>query len=106
MAKTYNMTDKLSFDENPILEIRGELFEINADANTLLQIMGDFDEKNEVAAALSAYNRLFSEGAREKIAAMKLPMRDLMTIIQTAITLAQGEDPDAQEEEAPRRPVL
>lgn len=44
MARTIDITDKLTFDENPKLVIRGEELEINADAATVLKIldiMGD-----------------------------------------------------------------
>lgn len=90
MAKKVDITEKLSFDENPYIVIKGEEYEVNSDAKTILEIMGDFSLKSEVDAAMSAYERIFSEKDRKKIDKMKFPFKDLMVIIQEAMTLAQG----------------
>ena len=34
MARVVDITDKLTFDENPSLKIKGKLLEVNADAPT------------------------------------------------------------------------
>ena len=44
MAKCIDITDKLSFDKNPALIIKGRKFVVNADAGTMLEIMGLFKE--------------------------------------------------------------
>ena len=38
MAKTVNITDKLEFETNPILEIGTLEVEVNADAETMLRL--------------------------------------------------------------------
>ena len=40
MAKVVDITDKLTFEENPSLEIKGKTIEVNADAPTMLKVMG------------------------------------------------------------------
>ena len=40
MAKIVDITDKLSFDGNPKLVIKGKELEVNADAPTMLKVMG------------------------------------------------------------------
>lgn len=40
MARKVDITDKLSFEENPSLVIKGEVLEVNADALTMLKVMG------------------------------------------------------------------
>lgn len=45
MAKVVDITDKLSFDENPKIKIKGVEYEVNADARTMLEIMGYFQAK-------------------------------------------------------------
>ena len=40
MAKVVDITDKLSFEENPKLKIKGMVVTVNADAETMLRIMG------------------------------------------------------------------
>ncbi len=98
MGKIVDITEKLSFDTNPTLMIKGEGYEVNADARTVLEIMGDFNNKSEMDAALSAYEKLFSERDRSRIDALKLPYKDLMIIIKTAISLVTGEDEDQGEQ--------
>lgn len=87
-----DITDKLSFEENPVIVIKDKEFEINSDAETMLLIMGDFKNMTEVDAVLSAYDRLFNEASRKAIADMKLPFKDLQTIIQVAMQLVNGTD--------------
>ena len=50
MAKVVDITEKLSFDENPKIKIKGHEFEVNSDAKTMLEIMGLFstDRKSVV----------------------------------------------------------
>lgn len=92
MAKKIDITEKLSFDENPHLVIKGEEFEVNSDAKTMLEIMGLFNNKTEVEATLSAYEKMFSEKDRKRIDNLKIPFKDLMVIIKEAMALIQGED--------------
>ena len=98
MGKIVDITEKLSFDTNPTLMIKGEGYEVNAEARTVLEIMGDFNNKSEMDAALSAYEKMFSERDRSRIDALKLPYKDLMIIIKTAISLVTGEDEDQGEQ--------
>ena len=92
MAKIVDITEKLSFDENPTLVV-GELeLEVNTDATTMLKIMGLFkDEKvGEVESSLKAYELLFSKKDREKLEKKKLQFKDLMVIIEEGMNLAIG----------------
>lgn len=91
MRKVVDITEKLSFEENPKIQIRDKVIEVNADATTMLEILGDTNSKSEVDAGISAYNKLFSEKDRAEIAKMKLPFKDLQVIIETAVALASGE---------------
>lgn len=91
MAKVIDITDKLSFDQNPQVIIRDQQFEVNADAKSMLEIMGLFSSKSDAEAAIGAYEILFSKKDREKIDKMKLPFKDLMKIIQIAMDLVSGE---------------
>ena len=68
MAKCIDITDKLSFDKNPALIIKGRKFVVNADAGTMLEIMGLFKEgSSETEATIAAYEKLFSEKDRNEI---------------------------------------
>lgn len=97
MAKIIDITDKLKFEENPKLIIKGEEFEVNTDAATVIEIIGAFEGDDEAQAVVKAYEKLFSVEAREKLADMKISMTDLSIIIKSAMELVQGGD-DAQGE--------
>lgn len=93
MAKIVDITDKLSFDENPVLLVKGEKIEVQADAENMLKIMGLFrNGKSETEASAEAANLIFNERDRKKIAKMKIPIKDYMILIQEAMNLAMGED--------------
>ena len=46
MAKVIDITDRLDFDENPVIKVRGVELEVNADAATMLKVMGLLSEKD------------------------------------------------------------
>ena len=51
MAKVVDITDKLTFDGNPCLMVKGEKIEVNADAPTMMKVLnvtknGGASEKN------------------------------------------------------------
>lgn len=97
MAKIIDITDKLSFEENPQIVVKDKTFTVNADAETMLKIMGVFSEEGgEMEATLKAYNLLFSEKDRKTIAKMKLPFKDLLAIIGAAMELVQGENTEGE----------
>lgn len=98
MGKIVDITDKLSFDENPNLVIKGEKYEVKADARTMLEIMGLFGSKTDTEAAMLAYEKMLSEKDRKKIDKLNLPFKDLMVIIQEAMSLIKGGGDDEGED--------
>lgn len=97
MAKVVDITDKLSFDENPKIRIKDEEFEVNADARTMLEIMGAFSSKDQATAAVEAYEKLYSEKDRKRIDRLKLPFKDLMKMIEESMDLIMGEDSQGEQ---------
>lgn len=97
MAKVVDITDKLSFDENPKIMIKGQQYEINADAKSMLEIMGLFSGQTGAEASIGAYEILFSKKDREKIDKMNLPFKDLMKVIELSMNLVIGEDDQGEE---------
>lgn len=92
MAKVVDITDKLTFDGNPYLMIKGENLEVNADAPTLLKVMGLFgNEQPGPKEIMDAYNLVFPEKSRKEIDKMKPMFSDLLIIIQEAVSLATGD---------------
>lgn len=97
MGKVVDITDKLSFDGNPALLIKGEEIEVNADAPTMLKIMNLMQaDKNvdEMELFNQAYDLVFSAESKKKIDDMKLLFTDWTTVIRAAIDLIIGADGD------------
>lgn len=95
MSKVIDITDKLSFEGNPKLVVKGVELEVNSDAPTVLlfmQLMGRMDEAKDMDAdtLLKAYELLFSEETREKIKDLGVDFKDLMVIVQSAVELING----------------
>lgn len=97
MAKVVDITDKLSFDENPKIVIKGHECEVNADARTMLEIMGLFAGKSEAEATTEAYTKLFSEKDRKTIDKLKLPFKDFRKIIEISMNLIMGEEEQGEQ---------
>ena len=93
MARVVDITDKLTFDENPSLKTKGTLLEVNADAPTMLKVMGVLNHEdpgpNEI---MEAYNLILPEKSRKEIEKLKLSFQDLLIVVQAAVSLVTGED--------------
>lgn len=94
----YNLTEKLKFEEDPILQIGDEELTVRSDAETLLQVLDLLNTKGELAALREVIKLIFSEKDQKKLAKMKLKADDFKTVVSTAISLAMGEDPDEEDE--------
>lgn len=91
MGKVVDITDKLTFDGNPKLKIKGKELEINADAPTMLKVMA-LNENPGIPEVLETYNLMFTEKSRQEIVDLKLGFNDLVTVIQEGVALITGED--------------
>lgn len=92
----YNLTDKLNFNDDPEIEVKGEVFTVRSDATTVLKVMALAKEKDEVEALIECAPLLFSEKDQKTIKKMNLKMDDYITFMQVALSLALGEDPDEE----------
>ena len=93
MAKVVDITDKLSFEENPRIVIKGNELEVNADAPTVLKIIGMLGEKENPTSkdVIKMYELIFSKANRGKIEKMNLQFNDFQIIVFAAINLIIGE---------------
>ena len=91
---TYNLTDKLSFDKDPVIEINGKKVTVKSDAETVLELLDILQTQGETEATKSTAGLLFSEKDLKVIKGLKLSFKDYMTLLSTAVDLALGEDPD------------
>lgn len=94
MAKIVDITNKLDFDANPKLIIKGKEYEVNADAETVLKVMGEISSIDKIApkSVVKMYELIFSEGARKDIAKLKLQFNDFQKVVESAIDLIVGND--------------
>jgi hypothetical protein len=99
MAKVVDITEKLTFDGNPSLAIKGKKLEVNADAPTMLKVMGLMGkEETGVNEILKTYDMMFPDKSKKEIEKMKLNFEDLIVVVQQAVGLIIGET-DSQGEQ-------
>lgn len=93
MAKVVDITDKLTFDGNPKLAIKGKELEVNADAPTMLKVMGLMGSGDPGPKEIvDVYEMMFSEKSKKEIEKMKLNFKDLIVVVEAAVGLIIGED--------------
>lgn len=95
MAKVVDITEKLSFDQNPCLVIKGKQLEVNADAPTMLKLIGIMKADGsgvEMENLNKAYELVLPKESRKVIDEMKLSFKDWSTVIEAAMTLIMGDD--------------
>ena len=93
----YSLTEKLKFDDNPVIKIKDKKIEVKADAETVLSLVDILQTKGETQAAIESADLLFSDKDKKTIKSLKLGFNDYMTLLSTAISLALGEDPDEED---------
>ena len=94
MARKVDITEKLSFEENPILVIKGKELEVNTDAETVLKLMGTIGDTENTSQkeVLNMYELIFPESSRNVIRDLALSFNDLKLVIQEAMSLITEED--------------
>lgn len=94
MGKIVDITDKLSFEENPKVVVKDKELEVNADAATALKIMGILGDSDNVQPGdvVKMYELIFSETDRKKIDKMKLQFVDFRTLVFSSIGLITGKE--------------
>lgn len=98
MARVLDITDKLTFDGNPKLVIKGKEVEVNADAPTMLKVMGLMGKENPGATEiLECFDLMFPEKAKKEIERLKLGFGDLLVLVQEAVGLIVGEESSSGE---------
>ena len=99
----YNITDKLKFDEDPVLMIKDTAITVKSDAEVTLQLLDIINNNGEIAAAVQAEQLLFSAADRKKLKAMKLKTADWLEVISAATQMAFGEHPEEEPGEGQTR---
>lgn len=99
MARKVDITEKLTFDGNPCIVIKGKELEVNADAPTVLKVMSMTDGGGSAKEVLGMYELIFPEKSREELDKFKLPFLDLVTVVQEAIDVITGAEEDTEQGE-------
>lgn len=94
----YSLTDKLSFEDNPQIELKGKTITVKAEAETALKLFDILENEGEVKATMKAFDLLFSEKDKKYIDSLKLKMNDFQKLLNVAMDLCIGADPDADVE--------
>lgn len=93
MARKVDITEKLDFEENPCLIIKGKQIEVNADAPAMLKVMGLMSEEDPgVDEIMGAYDLMFPEASKQTLDELKLNFKDFVTVVQSAVSLVAGEE--------------
>lgn len=94
-----DITDKLNFDENPVLIVKGTEIEVNADATTVLKVMGAIGDESEITPKIivQMYETIFPKKDRKKIEKLKLKMQDFQVLVNEAIEILTGEPEETGE---------
>lgn len=99
MAKVIDITDKLTFDGNPSLVIKGKTLEVNADAPTMLKVMGLMGNGEPGPKEIvDMYEMMFPERSKKEIEKLKLNFSDLVTVVEAAVGLIIDSDGERQGE--------
>ena len=93
----YDMTEKLRFDEDPVLIVKDARLTVRSDAETVLTLVDALRDKDETAGAREAAALLFSDEDRKKLAALRLRMDDHLRVVAAAVRLALGGDPEEED---------
>lgn len=98
--KKVDITEKLSFEENPVLIVKGKELEVNTDAATVLKIMGIVGDGTSMSPKkiADAYELIFTDEAKKEIDSMKISFDDFIVIVKQAITLISGNSEEEQGE--------
>ncbi len=98
MSKIFDITDKLAYEESPVLKIKNIEVHVNDDASTMIRIMGKLGDDITPRDIVDMYELLVPEKDREKIDALKLNFSDFQKLVKAAINVATGNDMDLDEE--------
>ncbi|MCR5703848.1 MAG: hypothetical protein K6G85_04425 [Eubacterium sp.] len=90
MSKIIDITDKLAFDENPVIKIRDVELEINTEAENMIKIMALTSETPGAKEIVEMCRLVFTEESVEKLKALQLKFNDYVDVVMTAIGVASG----------------
>lgn len=94
--KKLDITEKLNFDEKPVLVVKNKEIEIDNRAITVLKVMGLMNDDAGAEEILKAYELLFDKDARKVVDSLGLSFTDFATVVRAAIGLVAGGDDEGE----------
>lgn len=94
----YSLTDKLKFDSDPQIEIKGKTLTVKSDAETVLKLLDIVANESPYTGAVSAVDLLLSEKDKKTLKSLNLKIADYMKFTEVMVDLALGNDPDRTEQ--------
>lgn len=90
MSKIIDITDKLSFEENPKIKIKDVELEVDASAENLLKVMAYVTDNPSVSDVMEMCEFIFTKESKKDLDALKLNFADYANVVMAAIGLASG----------------
>ncbi|MCI9616381.1 MAG: hypothetical protein HFG31_00080 [Eubacterium sp.] len=90
MSKIIDITDKLSFEENPKIKIKDVELEVDASAENLLKVMAHVTDNPSVSDVMEMCELIFTKESKKDLDALKLNFTDYANVVMAAIGLASG----------------
>ena len=90
--KIVDITEKLSFDENPVLKVKDVTVEVNSDAATVLKIMGIFSKGASAKEGLAVYELILKGKDRKRMDKLNLQFKDFQRNICLAVDMITGDE--------------
>lgn len=90
MAKVINLTERMKFEEKPVIRIKDQEIKVNNDAPTVLRVMDSIGGGGSAKDIVNAYEKIFDESERKKVEELKLCFDDLVLLVNTAVELIVG----------------
>lgn len=99
MGKRIDITDKLNFEENPVIVIKGKEIEVNTDASNVLKILSMVDDKTgnvDISQITEMADLLFTKTGKKNLESLKLNMKDFAEVVSAAMELATGGEDEGE----------
>ena len=94
MSKIIDITDKLSFEENPIIKIKDVELEVDATAENMLKVMGYISDDPTAEDVVKMCELIFTKKSKKDLDALKLNFNDYSNVVMAAIGVAMGNGPE------------
>ena len=87
MAKIIDITNKLNFEDKPIIKVKDIEIEVNNSATTMLKILPLLKEDVTAEQIKDICDLIFDGENRDKIYALNLSIADFSTVVMAAVDL-------------------